>query len=390
MATYFHIDMDAFYASVEQLDHPWLKGKCVIVGGTSNRGVVSAASYEARRFGVHSAMPNFQARRKCPDGVFMPTRMSRYSEVSRMVMDILREFSPLVQVVSIDEAYLDMSGTEELHGRPEKAGHTIKTRVLEATGLTCSVGVAPLKFLSKIASDMDKPDGLTIIKPDEVAPFIKRLPIRKVPGVGKKTFESLDQMGIKTLGDIGRYSEKIIEARFGKYGRRLMALAAGQDSSAVVPHSPHKSISSERTLRADTRDTELLKHHLLGQAEDVAKQLRKAEVKAKTITLKLKHADFKIVTRSTTLATPTQSSKEIFRLAAELLDKYQLRQKIRLIGVGSSGLTAESPPVQLDLFDSTPRSNANWERVDRAMDSIHSKFGKGAIQRARLNSTEEK
>lgn len=390
MATYFHIDMDAFYASVEQLDHPWLRGKCVIVGGTSNRGVVSAASYEARRFGVHSAMPNFQARRKCPDGVFMPPRMSRYSEVSRTVMEILREFSPLVQVVSIDEAYLDMSGTKELHGRPENVGRTIKTRVLEATGLTCSVGIAPLKFLSKIASDMDKPDGLTVIKPDEVAQFIKHLPIQKVPGVGKKTFKSLDQMGIKTLGDIGRFSEKIIEDRFGKYGRRLMALAAGQDSSTVVPHSPHKSISSERTLRANTMDTELLKHHLLSQAEEVARQLRKAEVKAKTITLKLKHADFKIVTRSTTLATPTQSSKEIFHTAAELLAKYPLKQKIRLIGVGSSGLTAESPPVQLDLFDSRPRSNANWERVDRAVDSIHSKFGKGAIKRARFSSEEKK
>ena len=389
MATYFHIDMDAFYASVEQLDHPWLRGKCVIVGGTSSRGVVSAASYEARKFGVHSAMPNFEARRKCPDGVFMPPRMSRYAEVSRVVMEILGEFSPLVQVVSIDEAYLDMSGTAELYGSPEKVGRTIKARILEATQLTCSVGIAPLKFLSKIASDMDKPDGLTLIRPEDVAGFIKGLPIQKVPGVGQKTFQALELMGVKTLGDVGRFPEKMIEDRFGKYGRRLMALAAGQDSSAVVPHSPHKSISSERTLRSNTSDIELLKHHLLSQAEEVARQLRKAGVKAKTITLKLKHADFKIITRSTTLARPTQSSKEIFRTAAGLLDKYQLEQKIRLIGVGSSGLTEQSPPVQLDLFDRRARSNANWERVDRAVDSIHSKFGKGAIKRARFSSEEK-
>jgi DNA polymerase-4 len=347
---------------------------------------VSAASYEARQFGVHSAMPNFEARRKCPDGVFMPPRMSRYAEVSRVVMAILGEFSPLVQVVSIDEAYLDMSGTEELHGSPEKAGRAIKARIREATQLTCSVGVAPLKFLSKIASDMDKPDGLTLIRPEDVDGFIRRLPIQQVPGVGKKTFQALELMGIKTLGDVGRFPEKIIEDRFGKYGRRLMALAAGRDSSVVVPHSPHKSISSERTLGSNTSDIELLKHHLLGQAEEVARQLRKAGVKARTITLKLKHADFKIVTRSKTLARPTQSSKEIFRTAAGLLDQYRLEQKIRLVGVGGSGLTEQSPPVQLDLFERRARSNANWERVDRAVDSIHSKFGKGAIQRAGFSS----
>ena len=373
MATYFHIDMDAFYASVEQLDHPWLKGKCVIVGGTSNRGVVSAASYEARKYGVRSAMPAFQARQRCPEGVFLPPRMSRYSEISRAVMGILREFTPLVQVVSIDEAYLDMSGTRELHGSPETVGHRIKARILAATGL-------------KIASDMDKPDGLTVIKPEAVTEFIAHLPIRKVPGVGRKTFERLDLMGIKTLGDVSRFPEKMLVDRFGKYGRRLMALAAGRDTSSVIPHSPHKSVSSERTLRANTDDIGLLKHHLLSESEEVARHLRKSDVKARTITLKLKHADFKIVTRSTTLSGPTQSSKAIYRTAAELLDRYPLEQKIRLIGVGTSGLTEETPPVQLDLFGRETRSTANWEKIDRAVDSIHSKFGKGAIKRARFSS----
>jgi DNA polymerase-4 len=390
MATFFHIDMDAFYASVEQLDHPWLKGKCVMVGGTSNRGVVSAASYEARKFGVHSAMPAFQARRKCPHGIFLPPRMARYAEVSRTVMGILRKYSPLVQVVSIDEAYLDMSGTRELHGSPEKIGRSIKSRILDATGLTCSVGIAPLKFLSKIASDLDKPDGLTRIAPEEVAGFIERLPIRKVPGVGEKTFAQLDLMGVKTLGDLNRFPEKILVNRFGKYGRRLAALAAGRDSSAVVPHSPHKSISSERTLQTDTDDIERLRHHLLGQSEEIARHLRKSDLKARTITLKLKHADFRIVTRSTTLSAPIRSSKAIYRIAAELLDSYPLKQKIRLIGVGTSGLTEETPPVQLDLFDRHPQSNVNWEKIDRAVDSIKSKFGKGAIGRAGLSCGDKK
>ena len=390
MATYFHIDMDAFYASVEQLDQPWLKGKPVIVGGTSNRGVVSAASYEARKFGVRSAMPAFQARQKCPNGIFLSPRMSRYSEVSGCIMDILKEFSPLVQVVSIDEAYLDMSGTEELHGNPEAVGRSMKARILEETDLTCSVGIAPLKFLSKIASDMDKPDGLTIIQPEEVTGFIEQLPIQKVPGVGKKTFGQLDLMGIRTLGDINRFPEKLLVDRFGKYGRRLMALAAGHDASEVVPHSPHKSISSERTLRANTDDIALLKHHLLSQSEEVARHLRKSDVKARTITLKLKHADFRIVTRSTTLSTPTRSSKAIYRTAAQLLVNYNLKQKVRLIGVGTSGLTDQTPPVQLDLFDRRTETHVNWEKVDQAVDSIHSKFGKGAIKRARFSEDEKK
>jgi DNA polymerase-4 len=334
-------------------------------------------------------MPAFQARQKCPDGIFLPPRMSRYAEVSRTVMGILREYSPLVQVVSIDEAYLDMSGTRELHGSPEKIGRAIKSRILEATGLTCSVGIAPLKFLSKIASDLDKPDGLTRIAPAEVAGFIDRLPIRKVPGVGKKTFTQLDLMGIKTLGDINRFPERLLVDRFGKYGRRLMTLAAGRDTAAVKPHSPHKSISSERTLQTNTDDLGVLRHHLFGQSEEVAKHLRQSDVKARTITLKLKHADFRIVTRSTTLSTPTQSSKTIYRTATELLDRYPLMQKIRLVGVGTSGLTGETPPVQLDLFDPPPRGNVNWEKVDRAMDSIQSKFGKGAIRRARFDPDEK-
>ena len=380
-----HIDMDAFYASVEQLDNPWLKGKCVIVGGTSNRGVVSASSYEARRFGVRSAMPIFQARQKCPDGVFVPPRMERYKEVSKKIMAILREFSPQVEVVSIDEAYMDVSGSQRLHGDPETVAMNIKNEIKKKLGLACSVGVAPGKFLAKVASDMDKPDGLTIIPPQEVHQFIESLPVQKVPGVGKKTFLQLESMGIKTLGDVNKFPDKMLLDRLGKFGHRLIELASGRDHSTVTPWSPHKSVSSERTLGEDTRDKKLLHKYLLKQSEEVARQLRKANFRARTITLKLKHADFKQFTRSKTISTPTRSSETIYQHAASLLDNYELTQKIRLIGVGTSGFKSAGQPVQLDLFDRVKKSDQTWEKVDRTLESITNKFGRDAIKRGTLN-----
>ncbi len=379
-----HIDMDAFYASVEQLDSPWLKGKCVIVGGTSNRGVVSAASYEARKYGVHSAMPIFQAKQKCPDGIFIPPRMQRYKEVSRKVMAILKEFTPLVEPVSIDEAYLDISDSIKLHGGPEDIALQIKAKIKESVTLTCSIGVSPLKFLAKIASDMKKPDGLTVILLDDVPRFIETLPIQKVPGVGKKTYRQLELMGIKTLGDINRFPKQTLLDRMGKFGKRLLKLAAGIDQSEVTPYSRHKSVSSERTLSRNTGDKEVLKQYLLKQADEVARHMRKSATRGKTITLKLKHADFKQITRSTTIGIPTQSSKTIFRCASQLLDDYQLTQKIRLIGVGVSGFASSDTPVQLELFDQNNDSGKNWESVDRTVEKISEKFGSDAIKRATL------
>ncbi|MBW2517711.1 MAG: DNA polymerase IV, partial [Deltaproteobacteria bacterium] len=282
-----HIDMDAFYASVEQLDDPRLKNKCVIVGGTSNRGVVSAASYEARQFGIHSAMPIYQAKQKCPHGIFVPPRMGRYKEVSKRVMALLRDFSPLVEPVSIDEAYLDITGCQRLFGEPQEIAWEIKRKIKETVHLTCSVGVAPNKFLAKIASDMQKPDGLTLILPDRVATFINALPVKKVPGVGKKLLHQLELLGIRTLGDVQRLPEKSLVKHLGKFGKRLRALSSGSDDSLVTPHAPHKSISSERTLAADTRDAKLLKRYLLSQSGEVARQLRQAGLRAKTITIKI-------------------------------------------------------------------------------------------------------
>jgi len=379
-----HIDMDAFYASVEQLDNPWLRGKCVMVGGTSNRGVVMASSYEARKFGVRSAMPIFQAKQRCPDGIFIAPRMKRYKEVSKKVMALLGDFTPQVQVVSIDEAYLDLSGGQRLHGDPEKTALKIKQEIRNSLQLTCSVGVAPGKFLAKVASDMNKPDGLTIIRPQDVKAFIETLPIQKVPGVGEKSFRQLESMGIKTLGDIQKVPEQMLLNRLGKFGNRLIELSCGMDCSVVTPHSPHKSVSSECTLGEDTRDKELLNRYLLKQAEEVARQLRKADVKARTITLKLKHADFTLVTRSKTIDRPTQSSKTIHSHAVRLLDNYRLTRKIRLVGVGTSGFQSAGLPVQLDLFDTVTEKGNNWEKVDRTLETITKKFGRDAIKRATL------
>ncbi len=376
--------MDAFYASVEQLDNPRLKGKCVIVGGQSKRSVVSAASYEARKYGVRSAMPIYKAKQKCPKGVFISPRMKRYKEVSKEIMALLCDFSPLVEPVSIDEAYIDITGCERLLGTPVKIGMLIKEKINKKVNLTCSVGIAPSKFLAKIASDMNKPDGLFIIKPDEAHEFIESLPIKKVPGIGEKAGSHLENLGITTLGDVRRYPEKILLNRLGKSGKRLVELSNCIDNSSVTPFTQRKSVSTEHTLSVDTRDMGILKKYLLKQSEDVGRDLRRLNAKAKTITLKLKHADFKQITRSTTIDAPTQSSETIYSVASGLLFKYRLKTKIRLIGVGASGLVPAAMPFQMELFKSKEKKSHNWEKVDRAVDSITEKFGKDAVKRATL------
>jgi DNA polymerase-4 len=355
------------------------------VGGTTNRGVVSAASYAARKYGVHSAMPIFQAKQLCPEGIFTRPRFDRYKEVSNKVMSLLKDFTPLVEPVSIDEAYMDISDCDKLHGSPLEIGTSIKEVIKETVDLTCSVGIAPIRFLAKIASDMDKPDGLTVILPEEVPAFIDALPIQKVPGVGKKTGIQFTLLGIKTLGDVNKFPEKLIRDRFGKYGKRLLELAAGIDDTPVRPSWRHKSVSSEQTLSQDTRNRQLLDKTLLKHSEDVAKQLRKLDMRAKTITLKLKHADFKQVTRSTTLTVPVQTSDKIFLEASRLLAEYPLKKQVRLIGVGVSGLVSAEMPIQLSLFDEPQKKDGHWEKVDRTLDTITQKFGKNAIRRASLS-----
>lgn len=379
-----HVDMDAFYASVEQLDQPGLKGKCVIVGGSSRRGVVSAASYEARRFGVRSAMPMFQARRLCPQAVYLRPRMDRYAEVSRQVMSILREFSPLVEPVSIDEAFMELAGTGSLHGPPAALASVLKERIRSALQLTCSVGVAPNRFLAKIASDFQKPDGLTVIAPEQVPAFIEKLAIEKVPGVGPKTQKRLAQLGIRFLGDARRFPVEILNSALGAYGTRLFDLARGIDPTPVAPDSSSKSASSECTLEEDTVEPAALARCLLQQAEEVAAALRREGVKARTVVLKIKHADFRLFTRRATLATPTQASSELYEQALLLLKEYRLAQKVRLVGLGATGFVPADAPMQQELFAASGTSREEWATVDRTVATIREKFGDRVIRRATL------
>lgn len=379
-----HIDMDAFYAAVEVLDNPELKGKPVIVGGSTKRGVVSASSYEARVFGVHSAMPIFQAKRLCPGGVFLPGRMRRYVEISRVVMGILEDFSPLVEQVSIDEAYIDLTGTEALFGPPEQTAHAIKSKIREKTTLTCSIGVSTSKLLAKIASDMDKPDGFTIIPPSGIRSFLEKLPIGKVPGIGKKSGEELQKLGVLFVGDLKRFEPEYMLERFGKFGERLIRICEDRDGSPVVPYTAPKSISGEVTLDEDTASRSMIKKILLAQSDRVARRLRKQGFKGRTVILKLKTADFKTITRSSTLERPVNLSDKIYAEVTGLLKKERLGQKVRLVGVGVSNLEPSDRSGQLPLFDRRDAREKKWEKAEMAMDEITERFGHGAVKRGSL------
>ncbi len=382
-----HMDMDAFYAAVEQLDQPALRGKPVIVGGRSKRAVVSTASYEARKYGVRSAMPMFQALALCPQAIVVPVRMERYQMVSAEVMTILAEFSPLVEQVGIDEAFVDIRGTQTLLGDPRTIALAIKTRIRAAIGLTCSIGLAPLKFLAKIASDMQKPDGLTIISPDQTAAFINELAIEKVPGVGPATLVQLKSMGIRRLGDVARVPEKQLQAKLGKAALRLTALARGLDDSEVMPFRPVKSMGAENTLGENTSDLNLLKKHLLMHAERVGRELRSGRAKARSLQLKIKFADFKQITRSTMLEKPTQSSESLYAAAVQLLLQTRLPKPVRLIGISASNLVSSATPVQQDLIQG--EAEQKWEKLDHTLDSIAERFGNHMIAKATLTEKEK-
>ncbi len=379
-----HVDMDAFFASVEVLDNPELAGKCVIVGGLSSRGVVSAASYEARGFGVHSAMPVYRARQKCPHGIFLKPRRSRYKQLSLKVMEILGRFSPLVEPVSIDEAYVDVCGCQALHGPPEAVGGKIKESIRTELGLTCTVGIAPLKFLAKIASDMDKPDGLTCISPQAAPEFIARLPVEKVPGVGDSTRLQLKRLGISVLGDVRAFSEDRLVRQLGKYGRRLSELARGIDHGRVEPVRPVKSVSSEHTLAADTADKNKLRPYLLQQAEDLGRQLRRKGLRAGTVILKIKHADFSQITRRKALPSAARASGILYEAGCRLLEDYSPCNPVRLIGLGASDLVYAERPVQMPLFAEPEDSAGRWESVENAVDAITERFGADAVKKAVL------
>jgi DNA polymerase-4 len=375
-----HVDMDAFYASVEQRDQPELRGRPVIVGADpKGRGVVSACSYEARVFGVHSAMPISRAYRACPHAVYLPVDMDKYARVSTEIMAILGEFTPLVEPVSVDEAFLDLTGTQTLWGPAVEAVRRIKARIRDETGLTASAGLAANKFVAKVASDLEKPDGLVVVEPGREAEFLAPLPIERLWGVGKVTAKELAALGISTIGQLQRVAPAALVARLGPHGPDLLALAVGRDARPVEPFSPPKSMGAETTFERDCRDPARLEETLRFQAERVARELRADGLAACRVTLKLRWADFRTLTRSHT-GDPTEDGLEIYRRAATLLARERLVQPVRLIGVSASTFRP-SASGQLPLLDPAA---VRRERLARAVDRITGRFGRAAILPARL------
>lgn len=372
-----HVDMDAFFTSVEQADDPLLQGKPVVIG-QSLRGVASAASYEARKYGIKSAMPIMQAKKLCPHAVFLPGRMSRYREVSGKIMDIIRALCPVVEQASVDEAYADISGTFRIFGPPENIARHLKAEILAATSLTCSVGIAPNKFLAKIASDWNKPGGLTCIRPADVSAFLHDLPLGKIPGVGKQFQEELRRIGVTTIPHVLTHPRTYWNEIMGKRGAFLHDRACGIDDSPVVPGSDPKSCSAENTLDKDTLDRTLLERWLLIQAERIGRELRGLGKKGLTVTLKIKFQDFSSITRSRSLTRPTDITTEIFEAARKLLAAEKLPQPVRLIGTGVSNFRLVQ--AELPLMPDAGRKRS--QQLDQTMDRIRDKFGNKSILRA--------
>ena len=378
--TVIHVDMDAFYASVEQRDRPELRGRPVVVGADPRgRGVVSAASYEARPFGVHSAMPIGRAYRLCPHAVFLPVDHDKYAAVSRQIMRILGDFTPLVEPVSIDEAFLDVTGSRTLFGSGRAIGGRIKARIRAELDLTASVGVAANKFVAKVASDLEKPDGLVVVPPGEERGFLAPLPIFRLWGVGRVTATQLEAIGVARIGQLAALSAESLAAHFGTGGRDLLALAEGRDDRPVEPFAPPKSMGAEETFDRDHRDGARLRATLRAQAERVARELRAEDYAGRFVTLKLRFADFSTITRSHAIE-PTQDGLRIYQEVEALLARVELVQPVRLIGLSVSGLGAGGQG-QLSLLDANA---VRRERLARAVDRLTGRFGDGAVRPASL------
>jgi DNA polymerase-4 len=379
-----HLDMDAFYPSVEVVDNPALNGKPVIVGGSTERGVVSSASYEARKFGIHSAQPMAQARRRCPDGIFLPVRMSRYKEVSRRVFEIFHHFTPLVEPVSIDEAFLDVTGSTRIFGQPENIAKIIKKTICTQTGLTVSAGVAPSKFVAKIASDIDKPDGLIVVPRSGVREFLDPLPVKKMWGVGKMTQLTLRRLNIRSFRELRQTPVTFLEKKFGKQGVNMHQLAMGVDERDVMPEHDLKSIGHEQTFPHDITSLDAAKKELLALGNKVARRMRRKGVTGKTVTLKVKYNDFIQITRSTTLPKRTDDGLEIYSTACRLLEKTEVAIKpIRLLGISLSQLNLLGMGIQLSLFDQNSSSQKR-QRLNSTLDSLDEKFGDQSVLPATL------
>ncbi|MCD6389469.1 MAG: DNA polymerase IV [Desulfobulbaceae bacterium] len=378
-----HLDMDAFYASVEVLDFPELTGLPVIVGGSSDRGVVSAASYEARKYGVHSALSVVVARRRCPQGIFRPVRMARYQEVSQMIMAIFRDYTPLVEQISVDEAFLDVTGCARLFGSPVDIADTIRKRVKNEIGLTVSAGVACSRLVAKIASDQNKPDGLTVVPQGKEADFLAPLPIKRLWGIGKKTIPTLTLLCVHTIGDLTRFSLDFLEKKFGKQGRHMYFCARGIDRRDIEVIQRTKSIGNEETFSSDLTDLDTIKKKLLYLAMKVGERIRRHGYMGYTISLKVKYYDFTAVSRAITLSEPTNDSRKLYTTALTLLPKTKAGVKaVRLVGLTVGKIVPNSQPTQLGLFDNSEKNNRR--ELTRAMDTINERYGSLTIKPARL------
>ena len=383
MRAILHVDMDAFYASIEQLDHPEYKGKPVIVGADpkrgSGRGVVAACSYEARKFGVRSALPISRAWKLCPEGVYVRPRMKRYVEVSHQIMEVFRRYTDLVEPLSIDEAFLDITGSIALLGPPVQIAQSIKSDIRQQTGLTASVGLAPNKFLAKIASDIRKPDGFVVVEAVEIETFLHHLPISRLWGVGPKTEERLHELGFRTIGDVAAAERESLVRRLGSLGEHLYQLSHGHDDRPVIPNWEPKSISSETTFEEDTDDRELLLATILELSDHVAQRLRKDGYHAKKVTLKLRYSSFTTHTKQQSLDKLIRTGEDLAAIARGLFAQFPLKQKIRLIGVAAGDLHRDGEDSQqLPLFgDSAPRK----EKLSHTVDEIKQKFGDAALRR---------
>lgn len=400
-----HVDMDAFYASVEQRDHPELRGKPVIVGGGGRRGVVSTCSYEARVFGVRSAMPGFKAQELCPQGIFVRPRMSHYVEVSRQIMQVFEQFSPTVEPLSLDEAFLDMTGAERLFGTPQEMAERMRQAIREAVDLPASVGVAATKFVAKVASDVNKPNGIAVCPAGQEMEFLAPLKIERLWGVGPKSAERFRAAGLSTIGDVARAPKDWLLRHFGRLGEHVHRLSLGLDARDVHMERERKSVGSERTFEVNVQGVEAIRARLLPLADEVASTLRRKGLQAHGVRLKIKYSDFRSTTRDMHLDEPSNEARDILAGIDQLLQRVELDLPIRLAGLATFDFGEERPVEQLDLLslaapvESTPtdpadaaggtnRSAAPVRKQGEALDRVADRFGKGALVRgaALLNS----
>jgi DNA polymerase-4 len=386
--TILHIDMDAFFASVELRKRPELRGTPVIVGADGTRGVVLSATYEARRYGVHSAMPMTRARRLCPQATVIPPTHGEYAQVSAGVMEIFRSVTPLVEPLALDEAFLDVGGAQRRLGRPAEIGELIRARVSDEQRITCSVGVASTKFVAKLASTRCKPDGLLVVPRDDTVAFLHRLPVAALWGVGERTEQTLTRLGLRTVGDIAHTPESTLERAVGTaVGAHLHALAWGRDERLVVAHQPDKSVGAEETFSRDIEDPEVIRRELLRLSERTAARLRQSAMQGRTVCIKVRFADFTTISRSRTLRDPTDVAQEIYTTARALYDALGLdRARLRLVGVRVEGLIeGESQPRQLMLGE----RQKGWRDAERAVDQATLRFGAGSVRPASLVDKED-